>query len=160
MTLALPFSMGSEMPSLRFEDRVLLAHNQERVASGLPPLQWDSRLARSAARWADRLAETGRFEHAPERVFDPQGENLWAGTRGYYTYERMVNAWIREKQYYRAGTFPNVSTTGRSADIGHYTQVMWRATHSVGCARAASAVEDILVCRYSEAGNYIGERPF
>jgi len=30
----------------------------------------------------------------------------------------------------------------------------------VGCAEASSAREDILVCRYAEAGNYIGERPF
>jgi hypothetical protein len=30
----------------------------------------------------------------------------------------------------------------------------------VGCAEATSTREDILVCRYSAAGNYLGERPF
>ena len=72
----------------------------------------------------------------------------------------MVNAWIREKRFFRLGTFPDNSTTGRVEDIGHYTQVVWRATRQVGCAEAAGPSEDILVCRYAEAGNYRGEQPF
>ena len=49
--------------------------------------------------------------------------------------------------------FPDNSTTGKVEDVGHYTQVIWRATSEVGCAEATSADEDILVCRYTEAGN-------
>jgi len=71
----------------------------------------------------------------------------------------MVAAWIREKQFFRPGVFPDNSTTGRVEDVGHYTQVIWRATTEVGCAETTSADEDILVCRYTEAGNYRGERP-
>ena len=81
------------------------------------------------------------------------------GTRGYYAPEAMVDAWVREKRYFKPGVFPYNSTTGRVEDVGHYTQLVWRATSQVGCAEAASAAEDILVCRYAEAGNYIGERP-
>ena len=72
----------------------------------------------------------------------------------------MVGAWVREKQFFRPGVFPNNSTTGRVEDVGHYTQLVWRATTEVGCAQASSEREDILVCRYAEAGNYRGERPF
>jgi hypothetical protein len=36
--------------------------------------------------------------------------------------------------------------------------VVWRTTARVGCAMARSAREDILVCRYSEGGNVIGEQ--
>ena len=145
---------------LAFVRRILAAHNRERQDLGLEPLSWNPALAQSAQRWAEHLAETGRFEHAPENHVVPEGENLWAGTKGYYTPEAMVAAWIREKRYFRTGVFPDNSTTGRVEDIGHYTQVVWRATHEVGCAEAASANEDILVCRYAEAGNYRGERPF
>ena len=92
--------------------------------------------------------------------FAPQGENIWAGTKGYFGPEAMVDAWVREKKYFRPGVFPDNSTTGRSADVGHYTQLVWRATTEVGCAEASSTREDILVCRYAEAGNYRGEKPF
>ena len=143
-----------------FDQRVLAAHNRERKGLGLVPLSWNAGLARSARRWADHLATTGRFEHAPESNANPQGENLWAGTKGYYSPEAMVDAWIREKKYFRAGTFPDNSTTGRVEDVGHYTQVVWRATTQVGCAESRSRREDILVCRYAEAGNYRGEVPY
>ena len=154
-----PFIMGT-MPPMSFDDRILAAHNQERLALGLEPLGWNQALAQSAQQWADHLAQTGRFEHAPENRTTPEGENLWAGTKGYFAPEAMVDAWIREKKFFRPGLFPDNSTTGKVEDIGHYTQVVWRATREVGCAQAASAAEDILVCRYAEAGNYRGEQPF
>ncbi|HEY2010383.1 MAG TPA: CAP domain-containing protein [Rhizomicrobium sp.] len=137
-----------------------MAHNGERLELGLPPLNWNDALAQSAQQWADHLAATGRFEHAPENRDAPQGENLWEGSKGYFSPEAMVDAWIREKRFFRPGIFPNNSTTGRVEDVGHYTQLVWRATHEVGCAEASSGSDDILVCRYAEAGNYIGDRPF
>ena len=158
--VAAPWMMGAVPPGPSFEDRVLTEHNRERAALGLVPLAWDDTLAQAAQGWADHLAATGRFEHAPEDRKTPEGENLWAGTRGSYAPESMVDAWIREKKYFRPGVFPDNSTTGRVEDVGHYTQLIWRATSQVGCAHAASQAEDILVCRYSEAGNYRGERPF
>ncbi len=158
--LMAPLLTGAIGPTTDFNQRVLAMHNAERERLGLPELRWDPQLADSARQWATHLAQTGRFEHAPENHAAPEGENLWAGTRGYYSPEAMVDAWIREKQYFRPGVFPNNSTTGRVEDVGHYTQLVWRETGEVGCARVASAEEDILVCRYSDAGNYIGERPF
>jgi uncharacterized protein YkwD len=151
---------SAHAPRPTFDRRILAVHNRERQNLGLEPLNWNPALAQSAQRWADHLAATGRFEHAPENRSSPEGENLWAGSRGYYAPEAMVDAWIREKRFFRPGLFPDNSTTGKVEDIGHYTQVVWRATKQVGCAQAASASEDILVCRYAEAGNYRGEQPF
>lgn len=147
-------------PRPAFDRRILAVHNRERQNLGLEPLSWNQALSQAAQQWADHLAATGRFEHAPENRSTPEGENLWAGTKGYYPPEAMVDAWIREKKFFRPGLFPANSITGKVEDIGHYTQVVWRATRQVGCAQAASASEDILVCRYAEAGNYRGERPF
>lgn len=158
--LAAPIVMGSAIPPATFDQRILAAHNRERLELGLPSLSWNDTLAQSAQRWADYLASTGRFEHAPENHDAPEGENLWAGTKGYFSPEEMVDAWIREKQFFQPGVFPENSTTGRVEDVGHYTQIVWRATTEVGCAQATGVHEDILVCRYAEAGNYIGERPF
>jgi hypothetical protein len=143
----------------QFEERVLAAHNRERDALGIAPLRWNPELAVAARGWADHLARAGAFEHAPEQE-EPQGENLWAGTGGQYALEAMVDGWVREKRHYRHGLFPNNSDTGRVEDVGHYTQLVWRDTREVGCAMAKGAREDVLVCRYAEAGNYEGELPF
>ena len=143
-----------------FEARVLALHNRERGSQGISPLRWNEQLAMSARRWADHLAATGAFEHAPEDPSHPEGENLWAGSKGRFAPDAMVNGWISEKRFFKPGVFPYNSTTGRVADVGHYTQLMWRDTGEVGCARATGAREDVLVCRYGRAGNWIGERPY
>lgn len=160
LALFTPLLTGTSSASGGFEQRVLATHNQERARLGIAPLRWDANLQASAQRWANHLAATGRFEHAPESRISPEGENLWAGTKGYFAPEAMVDAWVREKKYFRPGVFPNNSTTGSVKDVGHYTQVVWRDTGEVGCARATGAREDVLVCRYADAGNYRGEVPF
>lgn len=160
MVLASPWLLGAASLNGNFDDRILAAHNRERAALGIAPLDWDPALAADAAKWARYLAATGKFEHAAQNARQPQGENLWAGTKGYYSAEAMVDGWAREKRYYKPGRFPDNSTTGKWADVGHYTQLMWRDTGRVGCAVATGAEEDVLVCRYSDAGNYVGEKPF
>lgn len=155
-----PLLAGAIGTHTAFESRIVAAHNREREKLGVEPVRWDPALAASARQWADHLARTGGFEHAPEAGDSPQGENLWAGTKGHYAIEAMVDGWAREKRFFRYGAFPHNSTTGRVEDVGHYTQLVWRQTQRVGCALAASEREDVLVCRYSEAGNYEGELPY
>ncbi len=154
-----PLLMGALGPGQNFETRVLAAHNRERNAIGVQPLQWSPQLAEEARTWALYLARTGKFEHSPDDPRDPEGENLWAGTAGYYQPEAMVGRWIREKQDFRPGVFPNNSRTGDIEDVGHYTQLIWARTDEVGCALENGRSEDFLVCRYKQPGNVIGERP-
>ena len=158
--LVAPFNMGAMGLDMNFDERILFAHNAEREALGIEPLRWNPALAQSAQYWATSLAVSGRFQHAPADRANPVGENLWAGTKGYYSPEAMVQAWAREKQNFRPGRFPANSMTGNVADVGHYTQMVWRTTQEVGCARATGTREDILVCRYTQAGNFLGQRPF
>lgn len=162
MTVAMvaPLLTGAHYIRADLDGRILATHNRERASVGVPPLRWNPSLAVSAEAWARELASTGRFEHAPEDPVTPEGENLWAGTKGRFAPEAMTAAWIAEKRNFRPGAFPDNSTTGRPEDVGHYTQVVWRNTREVGCALASTREEDILVCRYAEAGNYRGERPF
>ena len=162
--LAAPLIQGSLGFDANLEARLLAAHNRERATAGVPALAWDRSLAAGAAKWGRYLASTGAFDHSPEALGEtgdePVGENLFMGTRGYYGPEAMVASWIEEKRNFRPGAFPNNSRTGSFEDVGHYTQVMWRATGQVGCAVIASARDDVLVCRYAEPGNVEGERPF
>lgn len=162
VTCAAPLLMGGTGLSNNLEARLLAAHNRERSSAEVTPLRWSDHLAGSAQAWADHLRRTGRFEHYPDDPADrnPQGENLWAGTTGHYAPEAMVGLWIAEKKHFQPGTFPSNSRTGNVADVGHYTQLMWRRSSHVGCALARGSREDILVCRYSAGGNVIGQVPF
>jgi hypothetical protein len=137
--------------------RVVAAHNQLRAAAAVQPATWDAQLAAAAAGYAAELARTGRFEHSPQATRRGQGENLWMGTRGAFSIERMVADWGSERRMFRAGQFPNVSTTGRWEDVGHYTQIIWPSSVRVGCAVRSSANIDYFVCRYGESGNVFGQ---
>lgn len=157
---AAPVLTGGLGRTTNLEARLLAAHNRERAALGLAPLGWDAELAGHAAAWSDELAASDVLQHAPPGGPDPQGENLWAGSRGHYTPEAMVGDWAQEKHQFRPGAFPQVSRTGHWKDVGHYTQMVWRDTDRIGCAVAAGAEFDYLVCRYRTAGNVMGQRPF
>jgi hypothetical protein len=161
LALSAPLIANATSRTANLQARLLAAHNRERAAIGIPPLEWDRQLAANAKVWADALAETGTFEHSPADASDPdvEGENLWAGTRGAWSPEEMIGLWIAEKRDYRPGIFPAVSRSGELEKVGHYTQVIWRNTRRVGCALAQGRKEDVLVCRYAEGGNVIGERP-
>ena len=68
-----PLFMGATNWSASFDQRILSVHNKERMALGLEPLNWNPALVESAQEWADHLAATGRFEHAPENRYSPEG---------------------------------------------------------------------------------------
>jgi hypothetical protein len=128
---------------------------------GVEALRWDPALARSARDWARYLARSGKFEHSPDSPWysDPEGENLRAGSVGYYQPEAMVGHWTAEKRDYKTGVFPNNSRDGNVESVSHYTQLIWSRTGAVGCALEPNGKEDVLVCRYSQAGNVLGQRP-
>jgi uncharacterized protein YkwD len=152
----------SDAPARRGESllrRTMLAgHNAARRELGLPPLRWSDALAADARAYAEALARSGRFEHSPQPRGSPtQGENLWTGTRGAYAYREMVGHWVAERRFYQPRPVPDSSNSGRFGDVGHYTQIVWRATEEMGCAEASSPTEDYVVCRYLPAGNIAGE---
>jgi hypothetical protein len=41
--------------------------------------------------------------------------------------------------------------------MGHYTQMIWRNTKTVGCGKAVAFGRTCVVCRYSPPGNYIDQ---
>lgn len=136
--------------------RLVAAHNAVRASAGTQPIAWDPLLAAGAQAYAQRLAATRTFQHSDRRVRPGIGENLWMGTGGAFSPEQMVGNWASEKQWFRPGIFPNVSRTGNWKQIGHYSQIIWRTTSRVGCGIARGGGRDVLVCRYSPAGNVDG----
>ncbi|MCC2979240.1 CAP domain-containing protein [Sphingomonas sp. IC4-52] len=153
----------SEVPAPRgsalLRQVMLEGHNRTRADAGVPPLQWDESLVASARSYAEEMARSGRFAHA-EQPHGPtrQGENLWTGTRGAYRFEEMLGHWAAEGRDFVNGITPAFSRTGKWQDVSHYTQMIWRNTTRVGCAIASNRRDDYLVCRYTPAGNVVGER--
>jgi hypothetical protein len=143
-----------------FRNQMLRDHNRVRENLAVPPLDWDDELAAEAAEYAESLAETRRFQHSQRLAGRPvEGENLWMGTLRAYSYGDMVDAWIDECREFKRGQFPNLSLTGSWHDVGHYTQMIWAGTKSVGCAIASNETDEYMVCRYYPAGNVWGHDP-
>lgn len=143
-------------------ESMLAAHNGERTALGLPVLEWDDALAADAGRYAGEMAASGLFRHSSRASHSvPSGENLWMGPRRLYGYAVMVGSFMDEKKVFKpGGRLPDLSTTGRWSDVGHYTQAIWRETKKIGCALGDGAQHEYLVCRYFPAGNRFGMGPF
>jgi hypothetical protein len=142
---------------LLLQRTALGAHNAARHRFGVESLAWSPGLAAEALQHAQYMASTGIYGHdqTPGRR-KKQGENLWRGQRGLFSYDVMVRVMVDEARHFRPGAFPNNSATGNWSDVAHFTQIVWPTTTAVGCALASSATTDYFVCRYSPTGNKDG----
>jgi Cysteine-rich secretory protein family len=63
--------------------------------------------------------------------------------------------WVDEKKNYHG-------EPGDFNGVGHYTQMVWRNTTSVGCGTGSGSKlpYSILVCRYYPPGNIFGQKPY
>lgn len=150
----------SPEPAAAVAAKTLAVHNAERGRVGVPPLRWNPALASEAASWGRSLVRRGVLQHSTDAMQDGTGENLWMGSAGQFPVEAMVGMFVAEKRLYRAAAFPHISRTGNWADVGHYSQLVWRDTREVGCAVATGGGNDVLVCRYFPAGNVHGQKPY
>ena len=136
-------------------------HNAARAAVGVAPLTWSDTLATTARAYAEEMARTGKFAHAPQpQGMTREGENLWTGTRYAYAYAEMMGHWVAEQSDFINMPTPGFSRTGKVEDVAHYTQIVWRGSTRVGCAMASSKTDDYLVCRYSPPGNVFGQKAY
>jgi len=134
-----------------FVREMLAAHNRLRARVGVPPLVWSQQLAGLAQKWADTLIESGAFHPRGDHRF---GENLFEVAGRPATPEEAVNTWASEARNY------DYEANSCSARCGHYEQVVWRDTKSVGCGVARDNRREIWVCNYDPLGNLNGERPY
>jgi len=144
-------------------ERMLRAHNQVRAVVEVGPVRWSASLASSASRWASHLAQ----HNGCTMKHSGPGENLyWASPltwsdgrrkRQQLSEDDVVSSWAAERVFYKY----EKNTCRQGKVCGHYTQVVWRDTAEIGCARSfCSNQGQIWVCHYRPFGNLVGRKPY
>ncbi|KAK9988771.1 hypothetical protein SO802_029010 [Lithocarpus litseifolius] len=114
-------------------------------------MTWDANLATFAQNYANQHKGDCRLVHSG----GPYGENL-AGSTGDLTGTAAVNLWVAEKSQYNYNSNSCVGGV-----CGHYTQVVWRNSVRLGCAKVRCNNGGTFIgCNYDPRGNIIGQRPY
>ncbi|KAG0302243.1 hypothetical protein BGZ97_002434 [Linnemannia gamsii] len=121
---------------------VLDTHNKHRARHGSPPLTWNAQAAQFGNNWIQAC----QFKHSGGKY----GENLAAG---YKDFKTAIDVWYNEVSKY------NYNRPGFSPATGHFTQVVWKSTNSIGCAKKFCPGSNwtIYICNYDPPGNYQGQ---
>lgn len=75
---------------------------------------------------------------------------------GYPSFKASIDGWYGEVTKY------NYNAPGFSMGTGHFTQVVWKGTKSIGCAKRVCPNDygrtwTIYNCQYKGAGNIVGD---
>uniref|UniRef100_A0A0D3GYD2 SCP domain-containing protein n=1 Tax=Oryza barthii TaxID=65489 RepID=A0A0D3GYD2_9ORYZ len=140
--------------SAREKAEFVQLHNKARAAVGVGPVAWSDVLAAKALEHASYCQK--------QHIQGQYGENLWwsygAGTTG--TPADAMSYWLAEKaKYYYDSNYCSAGELG----CAHYTQVVWRRTAYVGCARVTcnrNGIGTMIACNYFPRGNMKNERPY
>ncbi len=138
------------------EQEILSYHNEARASVSVPPLSWSRQLAQQAATRGVTLAAQGcTLQNNQDSNY---GENLFMGSldEDHQVVIDAAESWESEKQDYSGQP---LSKTNQSV-AKHYTQMVWRNTTELGCAKVSCGHKLIVVCHYAPSGNHIGEKPY
>ncbi|KAL8662072.1 MAG: hypothetical protein Q9202_005046 [Teloschistes flavicans] len=123
-----------------FRSSCLNSTNTFRHQHNATALTWNTTLATAAS----VLAGACKFKHSG----GPDGENIAAG---YQNVTATVEGWGNERAKY------NFAHGGFGENTGHFTQLVWKATSTVGCARKqCETIGWFVVCEYWPPGNVQG----
>ena len=119
-------------------------------------IAWSSDIEKSAKDCVDEIAKSGEFKHCDSG----NGENLYASTAD-HNFIVAIDAWFDEEQYYHYDK--NECDSGKVC--GHYTQVVWKNSTNLGCAKTQILKGDykdwfVIACQYDPPGNYNNEKPY
>ncbi|KAK0534844.1 sterol-binding protein [Tilletia horrida] len=135
---------------------VVNAHNFYRAKHGSGPLTWDDSLAAYAQQWADKCI----WAHSGS----PHGENGASSVGMPMSLSIAVDMWYNEINQY------NFTLADFTEATGHFTQLVWRDSRTIGCAITACQPSQLgfnwpypdpafnVWCEYDiNPGNVIGE---
>lgn len=139
----------------QFQQDALAEHNCCRARHGVQPLELRRELCQAAQHYADRLAESGHFEHSGDPKY---GENLywgWSSSPGWVPGGgEAVASWYAEGGEYDYAREPPPDTPA-----GHFTQLVWAGSSCMGVGLAPAPHRPgkwIVVVKYDPPGNWLG----
>lgn len=151
---------GSKL-SIEEANKILAHHNKVRQMLGAGKLTWDPKIAAYAQAWAEYLANKNncnlKHRNGPDDIAN-YGENIfWGSSADYYKPVDASLSWYDEKKNFRYSRVNEMNLE----KTGHYTQMVWKTTSSMGAGMAACPSGGfIIVANYNPPGNYIGEYPY
>jgi hypothetical protein len=154
-----PAKTGSLLGQQEAQD-ALDFHNKARKDVHVAPLSWSTQLAAFAQAWANNLAQNGcKMQHRPAAGEWAQqyGENIyWAMGRSLLAGDAS-RSWYSEIADYTPGPY----SSANRGKTGHYTQMVWQESKTVGIGKATCPNGSvIIVANYDPRGNTLGVRPY
>ncbi|XP_044018887.1 uncharacterized protein LOC122859390 isoform X2 [Aphidius gifuensis] len=145
--------MSANKPTKKFIQDVLILHNKYRSVHSSPDLKINDKLNELAQDWAENLAKKEVMEHRPDNDY---GENIYLASNSDPKWElkpeNVVDAWYAEIEMYKFGE----ESPTNLPDVGHFTQLVWHSTETMGLGMATSETgKVIVVCNYEPAGNVL-----
>ncbi|KAI4296511.1 hypothetical protein L6164_036461 [Bauhinia variegata] len=129
------------------------AHNAARSQVDVPDITWDNEVAAFAQNYANQRVGDCQLVHSGGG--GQYGENL-AGSTGDLSGAAAVALWVNERANY---DYNSNSCVG--GECLHYTQVVWRDSVRLGCAKVRCNNGGTFIgCNYAPPGNVIGQRPY
>lgn len=139
----------------RFRRDALKAHNQYRAQHGSPPLKLNGGLNRYAQRWANRCARKATLQHRPNGKY---GENI------HFAYDstgiQNITGESASKAFYDEISRYNFNNARFAQGTGHFTQLVWKSSKSVGIGVAFNPKNKnqvYAVFNYDPPGNVQGQ---
>ncbi|XP_050436040.1 uncharacterized protein LOC126842869 isoform X2 [Adelges cooleyi] len=128
----------------------LKLHNDYRSKHGCGPLTLNKMLCRNALTWAKTLAKDDKFMHQPDNPFGENLFSMWSSNQ--VTAKDAIVNWYKESKNYDYTREPRVLKSG------HFTQLVWKSTKSMGIAMAqGKSGRIVIVANYDPPGNIMGQ---
>ncbi|XP_066910416.1 uncharacterized protein [Clytia hemisphaerica] len=146
-------------------DECLQCHNEyRRRHENTGDLAWSNEIQAYAQTWADYLATINRLQHDPE-IYSVQnvGENLFGGWGSHsvpaFSCQNSCDSWYEEIKDWDFDTNARKASSPSSAMVGHFTQMVWKASTLLGVGIATNPANNaiFIVAKYRSIGNYGGQ---